>query len=294
MVALSGDCGGKANAIQGWRGGVALAEDKVALGRWRFIEPSEFEPDEAEVFLGYSQGSSRIAWSQRSSAIWCASRACSNTFERCRGKDCRTCGLSADVYERALRELIKRTLKEGGERSRKIGPQWREDCERDEPPGSQVKYIMMFLSVLGFLSLCPTTDVDFAERRSEAFRMTISKDVRRFIRQRLVEDGEDDLYDGANLDRDFRALAGFSTVLGNGVLDATDFDAENFNSLVWSNRTIQQFLAAYWLAAHARGFDVFRQRLRAKPSMFRRRIHNRHTYCLRHYLYHAEDAGRTP
>jgi formylglycine-generating enzyme required for sulfatase activity len=279
---------GRPNAIQGWRDGVALAEDKVALGQWRFIEPSEFEPDEAEVFLGYSQGLSR--YSLVATQLGDLARV-PRVLEYVRtlpGERLRDVRTSADVYERALRELIKRTLKEGPKDSRKIGPQWLEDCERDQPPGSQVQYIMMFLSVLAFLSLCPTTDADFAERRSDAFKMSISKDVRRFIRERLVEVG---LYDSANLDRDFRALAGFATVLGNGVLDATDSDAENFNSLVWSNRTIQQFLAAYWLAVHARGFDVFRQRLEGKAVDVPPEDPLRDTDRLRHYLYHAEDAG---
>ncbi len=260
----------------------------MAIGRWRFIEPSEFEADEAEVFLGFTEGSSRhalVATQLGSLARVPRVLEYVRTLPGGQLHDVRT---SADIYQRALRELIKRTLKAGGKIPRMIGPRWEDDCEFDEPPGRQVQYIMKFLSVLAFLSLCPTTDDDFAERKSDAFRMSISEDVRRFIRERLVQEG---LYDDANLDRDFRALAGFSAILGNGVLDATDSDAENFNSLVWSNRTIQQFLAAYWLAVHARGFDVMRQRLEGKTVDIAPEHPARDTDRLRHYVFHSEDSG---
>ena len=279
---------GRPHAIQGWQDGVASPGDRIAIGRWRFIEPSEFESDEAEVFLGFTEGLSRHSLvSTQLGGLARVPRVLEyvRTLPGDQLQDVRT---SADIYQRALRELIKRTLKAGGKIPRMIGPRWQEDCEFDEPPGRQVQYIMKLLSVLAFLSLCPTTEDDFAERRSDAFKMSISDDVRVFIRERLVPDG---LYDEANLDRDFRALAGFSGILGNGVLDATDSDAETFNSLVWSNRTIQQFLAAYWLAAHARGFDVLRQRIEGKPVDIPPEHPARDTDRLRHYVYHSEDRG---
>lgn len=279
---------GRPNAIQGWADGVAASEDRVALSRWRFIEPAEFEADEAEVFLGFTEGGSRHALVATQLGQLARVPRVLEYVRTLPGSQLLDVRTSADIYQRALRELIKRTLKAGGKTPRMIGPRWQEDCECDDPPGRQVQYIMKFLSVLAFLSLCPTTDDDFAERRSEAFKMSISDDVRRFIRERLVEEG---LYDEANLDRDFKALAGFSAILGNGVLDATDSDDENFNSLVWSNRTIQQFLAAYWLAVHARGFDVLRQRLEGKTVDIPPEDSARDTERLRHYVFQPEDAG---
>ena len=102
---------GRPNAIQGWKETASpWPRTKVALGRWRFIEPSEFEPDEAEVFLGYSQGSSRyglVAYAaRRIGARPARARIRSDAAGKEIARDVRT---SADVYERALRELIKRT-----------------------------------------------------------------------------------------------------------------------------------------------------------------------------------------
>lgn len=279
---------GRPNAIQGWADGAAASEDQVALSRWRFVEPSEFDPDEAEVFLGFAESNSRHALVATQLGQLARVPRVLEYVRTLPGSQLLDVRTSADIYQRALRELIKRTLKAGGKTPRMIGPRWQEDCEFDDPPGRQVQYIMKFMSVLAFLSLCPTTDDDFAERRTEAFKMSISDDVRRFIRERLVEEGR---YDEANLDRDFKALAGFSAILGNGVLDATDSDDENFNSLVWSNRTIQQFLAAYWLAVHARGFDVFRQRLEGKISDIPPEDPARDTERLRHYVFQPEDTG---
>jgi formylglycine-generating enzyme required for sulfatase activity len=279
---------GRPTAIQGWRDGVAVSQDKVSLNRWRFIEPSEFEPDEAEVFLGYTEGLSRHSLVANQLGDLVRVPRVLEYVRTLPGSGLEGVRTSADIYQRALRELIKRTLNAGGKVPRMIGPHWEEDCEHYEPPGRQVKYIMKFLSVLAFLSLCPTTDSDFAERRTEAFKMNISEDVRLFIRERIVDDG---LYDAANLDRDFCALAGFSSILGNGVLDATDSDADTFNSLVWSNRTIQQFLAAYWLAVHARGFDAVRQRLDGKELDIPPEHPLRDADRLRHYVFRPEDTG---
>ena len=131
-----------------------------------------------------------------------------------------------------------------------IGPQWQEDCERDEPTGKS-SAIHHDVLVGARISVAVSDDdgSDFDDspkaQRSEAFKMSISKDVRRFIRERLVEEG---LYDMREPRPRLSGAGRLLDVLGNGVLDATDSDAENFNSLVWSNRTIQQFLAAYWYA----------------------------------------------
>ena len=286
---------GRPNAIQGWKEGRAASEDTVAVGQWRFLEPSEFESDEAEVYLGVTEGKSRhslVAYQLGSLAHLPRVLEYVRTLPEKRLEGVRT---SADIYKRSLRELIKRTLKAGGKVTRMIGPRWKEDCERDEPPGRQVQYIMKFLSLLAFLSLCPTTDADFADttedsRKSEAFKMSISEDVRRFIRERIAEEGQP-LYQTENLERDFQALTGFASILGNGVLDATDSDAENFNSLVWSNRTIQQFLAAYWFAVHAGGFATLVQRLGGKTVDIPPEDPRRDAERLRHYIFFPEDTG---
>jgi formylglycine-generating enzyme required for sulfatase activity len=283
---------GRPHAIQGWRDGIAGSEDAVAVGRWRFLEPSEFDSDEAEVYLGITEGKSRhglVAYQLGSLARVPRVLEYVRTLTEKRLEGVRT---SADIYERSLRELIKRTLKAGGKETRMIGPRWQEDCERDEPPARQVQHIMKLLSALAFLSLCPATESDASPdapaKQREAFRMTISEDVRGFIRERIGEDRQR-LYEVENLERDFQAMAGFASILGNGVLDATDTDAETFNSLVWSNRTIQQFLAAYWLAIHAGGFDALVARQLGKAIDIPPEHPLRDAERLRHYVFYPED-----
>lgn len=286
---------GRPHAIQGWQDGTAATENTVALGRWRFLEPSEFDSEEAEIFLGITEGKSRyalVAYQLGSLAHLPRVLEYVRTLPEKRLEGVRT---SAAIYERSLRELIRRTLKAGGKETRMIGPQWKEDCERDDPPGRQVQFIMKLLSLLGFLSLCPVMDADFADgaetaKQSEAFKMSISDDVRRYIRERLAGDGQQ-LYEAENLERDLQALAGFAAILGNGVLDATDSDAETFNSLVWSNRTIQQFLAAYWFAVHAGGFDALVAQLSGKAVDVSPESPQRDAERFRHYVFFPEDSG---
>jgi formylglycine-generating enzyme required for sulfatase activity len=286
---------GRPHAIQGWREDGEASEHAVAISRWRFLEPSEFEPDEAEVFLGITEGKSRYGLVAYQLGSLAQLPRVLEYVRRLSEKQLEGVRTSADIYQRALRELIKRTLPAGSKETRMIGPNWKEDCERKEPTAQQVDYVMKFLSVLSFLSLCPTTDAGFDDAgegapRSEAFMMTISDDIRRFMCKRLVETGQPP-QDMENLSRDFRALSGFASFVGNGVLDATDSDAENFNSLVWSNRTIQQFLAAYWYARHADGFEVLEQRLAGKAIDIRADDPRRDTERLRHYVFYPEDAG---
>jgi hypothetical protein len=274
---------GRPHAVKGWKDQPARAEKIVATSRWRFLEPVEFTAREAEIFLGTSRY--RLVEDKLDKLIQVP-----RVLEYVRQVphadlvDVRT---SADIYEKATRELIKRTLAEGGEDARSIGPN--ADSDRtlvDAPPG-QIKYIMELMSALAFISLCPTTDpTDPVERDSFSFAITDYVQDEVWARVGYADDLRGSK--SRNLARDFAALARFAGILGNGLLDATDTDTDTLNTIVWSNRTIHQFLAAHWFARHALGIKALSARLDGKPVDEEPEHKNRDADRLRNYVFHPE------
>jgi formylglycine-generating enzyme required for sulfatase activity len=256
---------GRPHAVQGWKD-TSTREDKfVVAAAWRFLEPAEFEPHEAKVFLGTtSEGHSRYDLVEDKLAkLIQVPRVLEYVRElgSVQLEDVRT---SADIYERATRELIKRTLIEGGTLARMIGPDWEEDCNRQMPRSEQIDYVMKVLAALAFIALCPTTDPTYRQSR-KSLPLMLNAEVKNALWSRVMPRDDEPGSESKNLARELRALAKFAGILGNGLLDATDTDSDTLRSVLWSNRTIHQFLAGYWLATHARGIDAVAARFAGKP-----------------------------
>ncbi|MGO9483869.1 MAG: formylglycine-generating enzyme family protein [Rhodomicrobium sp.] len=280
---------GRPHAIQGWRENSGRADLHVDLCRWRFLEPSEFEPHESEVFLGVTGTVSRYSIvADQLGGLTRVPRVLEyvRTLGASRLAGVRT---SADIYDRAIPELIAQTLEAGSETTRKIGPEWEKDYKSKSVPPDQLKHIMKLLSALAFLSLCQTTDSE-TPVESGAYKLDISPTIRKQLCERLAQEGGQP-YPPEALEQDLRALAGFASVIGNGVFDAAETEIKNLESLVWSNRTIQQFLAAYWLAVHARGFDEFVKSLRGETSALSASHPDLDTSRLRRYVFFPEDSS---
>ena len=67
-------------------------------------------------------------------------------------------------------------------------------------------------------------------------------------------------YDG-DLNGDLERLGRFATIIGNGIVNAAATETGSPKRMDWSNRTAQEFLAAYWLARFASKSDADRMRL---------------------------------
>ena len=280
---------GRPQAIQGWEDAPAHPDRTVALGGWRFLEPDEFGADEAEVYLGMSEGESRYQLvHDKLAKLIQVPRVLEYVRTLPKGQlvDVRT---SADIYERATRELIKRTLREGPPQARTIGPQWEQDRERIDPPSDQINYVMKVLSALAFIAHCPTYDPKRRVPRTTLL-LEINDYVKDVLWERIEPDrGKDDPgHRSKDCARDLHALAAFAAIIGNGLLDATNTDTDTLRSVVWSNRTIHQFLAAYWLANHARGFEALSARLAGQPVQDRAYASSRDSDRFQHYLFYPE------
>jgi formylglycine-generating enzyme required for sulfatase activity len=278
---------GRPQAIQGWEDAPAQLERTVAVGNWRFLEPAEFEAHEAEIFLGTSEGESRYRLVEDKLAkLIAVPRVLEyvRTLPRAQLVGVRS---SADVYEKATRELIKRTLKEGGRRARTIGPNWEHDVERLVAPSEQIDYVMKVLSALAFYALCPTTDPAFRVTRKSTV-LILDRHVKDDLWLRIAPRDTLPGSESRDFARDLRALGAFANILGNSLLDAADTDTDILRSVVWSNRTVHQFLAAYWLANHARGFESLSNRLAGKDLEYEVDDPNRDTDRFRHYVFCPE------
>jgi len=278
---------GRPQALHGWEDAPANPAETVAAGHWRFLEPAEFEDDEARVFLGSAGGRSRFDLVAEQLGTL---RNVPRVVEYVRSLDQESLAgvrTSADIYAKAVRQLIERTLREGGVQTRTCGPNWREDRLLKDPPAAQVDHVVKLLASLAFLSICTTTDLRNTAP-SLGYKLTISEDVKDDCLARMTAGDRGRGYTRAALERDLRALSGFAAVIGNGVVDATEEGGEALRTLVWSNRTVHQFLAAYWLAAYARGFDAFSDRLAGRASRYDEESPHRDTDRMRCYRFYPE------
>jgi formylglycine-generating enzyme required for sulfatase activity len=275
---------GRPHAVQGWKDTPAQEEKFVATIGWRFLEPAEFEPHEAEVFLGTtSEGHSRYELVEDKLAKLIQVPRVLEYVRELGADRLESVRTSADIYEGATRELIKRTLTEGGSLARMFGP---EDLQGEGRRSEQIDYVMKVLAALAFIALCPTTDPSRRSRKEPL--LIISDDVKNELWSRVMPRDGTPGSESDDLARDLRALAKFAGVLGNGLLDATDTDTDTLRSVIWSNRTIHQFLAAYWLAKHARGIDAVAARLAGKPVEEEADSLARDADRFRCYLFHPE------
>ena len=100
---------GRPQAILGWEDAPAHPDRTVALSGWRFLEPKEFGSDEAEIYLGMSEGESRYQLVQDKLANLIKVPRVLEYVRQLPKSELADVRTSADIYERATRELIKRT-----------------------------------------------------------------------------------------------------------------------------------------------------------------------------------------
>ncbi len=246
---------GRPQALLGWEDHPDPAR-KVAAARWRFIEPAEFTNDEARLYLGRSGALSRFdAVQEHLSGLVNVPRVL-EYVRKLHAAELTRLHTGADVYAAALWHLVKETLIEGGAPARQCGPNWQAHAARREPPAEQVDYVVMLLAALAFMSLCRTVD-PAKPVMSENSQMPINDARKKQLIERIEAAGYPRL-DLSEINRDLTALGSLSAVVGNGMLEDLFAmgPARPLDSVMWSNRSIQQFLAALWLAKYAAGIDA--------------------------------------
>ncbi len=246
---------GRPQALLGWEDHPDPAR-KMAASRWRFIEPAEFTDDEARLYLGQSGALSRFdAVREHLGGLVNVPRVL-EYVRKLHAAELGRMHTGADVYAAALWHLVKETLVEGGAPARRCGPDWQDWAARREPPGEQVDYVIMLLAALAFMSLCRTVD-PARPATSENTQMPINDARKKQLVERIELVGYKRM-DLADINRDLTALGSLAGVVGNGVLEDlfAMHGARPLDSITWSNRSIQQFLAALWLAKYAAGLDA--------------------------------------
>jgi formylglycine-generating enzyme required for sulfatase activity len=277
---------GRPQAVQSWEDTPGPVEI-VAARAWRFLEPAEFDDEEGRIFLDTADELGRF---DKVAELLGGLRKVPRVLEYVRTlstaelKGVRT---SSDIYVRAIPKLIERTLRAGGVQTRMCGPNWREHSLLHDPPPEQVEHLMKLLSALAFTSVCNRVDGHDGTQSAELDTI-LDKDAKDEVVARIQAADSSQVYDRAALDRDLQALSGFAAMLGNGLVDA---GIGAMRTVVWANRTVEQFLAAFWLAVHAPGFDTLADRLSGKAAAYAEEDPQRDTERLRHYCFYPEDVA---
>ena len=241
---------GRPHALTNWRDLPEHGNKFVVARDWRFIEPGEFTEIEAAAYLGNADGEPRYRYvHDKLGPLVRVPRVLeyTRTLTREELENLRT---AADVYEKALRHLIAKTIEEGGEELRKFGAAPGEKGK--SASGNQVDHVLKLLSALAFMAHCQTRSAD---RPLSGDKLSLNLDQKNELVARLQ---------GAtacapiDIDNELKFLRRFATIISNGVLE----EVRSSDSLIvrFYNRSVRQFLAARWLAVHASEADASRMR----------------------------------
>ena len=231
---------GRPQSFQDWRQGRAgERQDTADLTRWRVLGPMELTEAQARVYLaGFADAEAPDGREWRFDIVH---RSLGNLIlvprvlvhirglDRDKLNEART---AADIYYLAVRNLIEQGL------PRVPG----------EVRDAHVDRLMALLAAIAFQSLFLGPS---GLRPDSGKAYLFNPGTLATLRARtapLYVAGE---HSGAFLDRDLADLARLSTLVGNGLLESKDDMPDTLRTVVWANRTIQAFLAAFWLSTWA-------------------------------------------
>ncbi|WEJ31705.1 SUMF1/EgtB/PvdO family nonheme iron enzyme [Devosia sp. SD17-2] len=225
---------------------------------WRFIEPKEFDETQSRAYLGGDLlADDAIRWRYDLVAKQLGDFICvPRVLEYVRGlpvavlSEIRTI---AAIYWRAGNNLIETTAMET------LGS----DLDRE-----RLRNIRRLLSALAFRTLYNGPEklrgYDRIGRKAgsggpgaaqeQQVAIPLSADFRESLFTMCERArGRDEVrsYTRDEFKEDLATLGHFSTLVGNGILESGRMEGDSLGRVVWANRTIQQFLAALWLARYA-------------------------------------------
>ncbi|MBU1334783.1 MAG: SUMF1/EgtB/PvdO family nonheme iron enzyme [Alphaproteobacteria bacterium] len=232
--------------------------DRMQARFWRFIEPKQFDGTQSRAYLGGEPlADDTIRWRYDLVAKPLGDLiSVPRVIEYVRGLKVAELGdirSIAAIYWRAGNNLIETTAMET------LGRKVDSECLRN---------IRRLLSALAFKTLYNGPEklrgYDRVGRKVENGGTGQAQDQQVAIP--ISEEFRDSLFSmcerargrdgGTAYTRDqfndnLATLGHFSTLLGNGILESGRMDGDLLGRVVWANRTIQQFLAALWLARYA-------------------------------------------
>lgn len=225
---------------------------------WRFVEPKEFDETQSRAYLGGDLlADDTIRWRYDLVAKQLGDFiSVPRVIEYVRGLPVAVLGdirTIAAIYWRAGNNLIETTAMETLQRG--FGPE-------------RPRNIRRLLSALAFMTLYNGPEklrgYDRIGRRvgnggseraqEQQVAIPISVEFRDSLfamceRARGRDGGRS--YTRDQFEDDLETLGHFSTLIGNGILESGRMAGDSLGRVVWANRTIQQFLAALWLARYA-------------------------------------------
>jgi formylglycine-generating enzyme required for sulfatase activity len=247
---------GRPHALTNWRDRPEHGNQFVVAENWRFVEPIEFTEAEAEAYLGNADGEARYGFvHDKLGRLIQVPRVLeyTRTLNRDALQNLRT---AADVYEKAIRHLVVKTIEQGGALLRPFGaPVGYETGEGPLAP-QQIDYILRFLSALAFMSLCQTTE---AARPLMGEPLGLDDDHIRELETRVRREPASEYSGSHTIKQDLEYLKRFAAIVTNGFIEEVGQPGSQ-PTLNFCNRSVEQFLAAYWLAKHAPEEDVQRMR----------------------------------
>lgn len=172
---------------------------------------------------------------------------------------------AADIYYRAIENMIKYGILHSVEAHQSIAPVPRSEQRKVDP--TQIRTSFALLSALAFESLIlrhvdptlrsgkPSRPEDKLEGRYNYLEhVDAGSDYDEFLSEHLRPRWSS-LKQPGNLDDNLRGLGALNYVLENGLFDT---DMVGLNQIKFSNRSLHEFLVAYFLANYAEPKDVER------------------------------------
>jgi hypothetical protein len=226
---------------------------------WRFLLVNEFTEDQQRDYL-----ETRTEATNRFESVPYGARdvlAAPRVLEYLRKlptSEFATIRTASDVYWRSIRHILIEGMK-SSEAARRIGVVPGERPP-DKPPRRAERQLFRLLGAIAFeMTTTLVPDVRPSERGASGARMVANFDrispnafegFKMHLLRRLT--GEQRLADLRFLESDLDSL-GASEFL---VHDIFEPDIEGLDQILWRNRTLQEFFAAYWLAHHCTEDDA--------------------------------------
>lgn len=223
----------------------------ITTAGWTFCRPREFDESQQRAYLGtIGDRDDRYDLIPADARKILSVPRVLEYVRRLNETDLRRIQSTADVYFRAIPEMIRKTMAEAHS-TRQLDPiamKTRADNMGDIKD-HQVEYVVTILAAAAFVMTKGDGDhpnFDHVQVKGDFLREVYHR-IKRFGRS---HDDEPEIQFSTFQEHFKDRLAAINAVVSNGILDAEPTGSE-LRDLIWSNKSVQCFFAAYWLSAHA-------------------------------------------
>lgn len=228
-------------------------QDKMFVDYWKFWRPKEFNKNQQKAYLGVNSNG-EFRWNQlpeKARSILSIPRVLEYLREIEADKFAKIDSVTM-VYDEALLDLVKKTMNPENVKLQQMGlPKDDRIHNNNGITDTQIKYVLALLGVLAFLMTLDKKNnkwnFDFLGINS-----VISEATKRIY---SCSANTKEISEAAIKEDILQGLAGFSAIANNGVLESSSSPTEMIN-LFWTNKSVQCYLVAYWLARHADEVDA--------------------------------------